>query len=252
MLSLFLLALPITSFAAKPEFEINSKQELKEELKSLHKAGNKEGIKNLKEQTDPSVMEAYLVDLEKEISTAIEKNKKEMKWSPADNEKVQETVIPLSDGGQVIITEEVGLVESQPETVQGDSGEISTSELYYYWNGASTYYKVTKNVVHYMYPDTKLVLRTFFKVNTSNITITDADVAGTQAYYPNVATGSASITDKYASELGHDANAKGTYNYSINAFGADIYTTTKSIVSSVKWYKTRSGGKDVNLTYSFY
>lgn len=254
--------LPSAVFANEVQFEINSKQELKDELKRLHKEGNKEDAAKLKEKTNPQVYNEYLKDLEKEIDAAVKENQKEIKWSPADKAKLQETVIELSDGGQVIITEDVEVLPEEGQTedatqtapVSSDStsnGEVSASAIYWYWNGVSTSYTVTKNIVHYMYPDTKLVLKTYFRVNTSNIHVYDSTTAGTTAYWPNTVSSSDSVTDAYASALGHDANAKGNYTYTINAFGANIYTTQKSITSYVKWYKTTSGGKEVSLTYSF-
>ncbi|MGG1557057.1 hypothetical protein [Geobacillus thermoleovorans] len=232
--------------SSSPKTQIDSKQELVQEIKAINsnpnQIENEDVYQDLVNKTDPTVLESYVNDLNEEIINAINEATESVTID-TNEETTFSKKIELPDNGYVIVEQSIN-IEDEPSDV------VPLAADYFYFYNTSTFYSATVYIRHVLYPDTKLVLKTGFKVTTKGLTATYASVAGTSAWFPNTVDGSAQITDSTAYKEGYDINAQGDYKYAaIGIGGSGIFNSYHTIVSSVKLIDLKSNGATVRVSF---
>jgi hypothetical protein len=253
--ALLILLLPNHSLAedvnsqidsSSQEIQIDSKQELVQEIKEINsnpnQIQNEDVYQDLVSKTDPNVLENYVNDLNEEIMNAINEATESVTIDTSE-ETTFSKKIELPDNGYIIVEQSTN-IEDEPSDV------VPLAADYFYFYNTSTSYSATVYIRHVLYPDTKLVLKTGFKVTSKGLTATYASVAGTSAWFPNTVDGSAQITDSTAYKEGYDINAQGDYKYAaIGIGGSGVFNSYHTIVSSVKLIDLKSNGAIVRVSY---
>ena len=189
------------------------------------------------------MLEEYTQQLEDDISNAINQVTEEGVILDTDGNDVITNTVELPDGGFVKI-EQTLVVEEQPTDIQPLAAD------YIYPMGTKTYYEAKVVIYHALYPDTKLVLKTGFSINSKGIKAEYASTAGTSAFFPNTVTHSSQITDSTGYVVGQDINAQGDYSYAaVGMNGTGLFQSSHSIISTVKLLKLTSSGATVRVSF---
>lgn len=143
--------------------------------------------------------------------------------------------VNLNDGGSIIVSTELIKL---PEV----------SRTFFAWgNNVVTEQYVIR---HALYPDTKLVLKSYFNVNNNNINMYDVSTAGTSALFQfSVDERNTRITQKVASSKGQIIGAASDYKFAVGINGQGIGARTYQIRSQLKLDYIGTHGAQIHVVH---
>ncbi|MEK5105095.1 hypothetical protein MKX83_24445 [Cytobacillus sp. FSL M8-0252] len=234
-------------------YEIKNKQELVEKIEFFDQdstLSQEEETKYLYENTDPVILTNYLNELGDEIVSAFEELTEEVSSEISldtnDSETYQETVSKVTEND--VLVEVTVTDENVDQDTSGSIIKPFATEKF-----GSRSYKVDYAFYHALYPDTHMVLITYYNASSKGLTATSTSKAGSSAMFPTTLVSSTKITDKTANVVGHDINGQGDYVMTIGGYnGIGLVTRNITVISTIKLTKISSSSVNVSKSYKVY
>lgn len=226
---------PMVSANAQSKYNINTVSELHDVIEKENKDGiNDSERETIIKKTSPEVLDAYFDNIEKEVKQKINSlGEKKMTIDLDSKGEASKSIVKIPiEGGEVVL-------ENNMMPVEKDSkGYVSYGD-----------YKLESKyrIEHMLYPDTYLVLNTFYNVKSDGLRATSTSIGGTSAVWPNKVSGTSRVTDSRADRISDDINGQGDYKYTIEVAGHQIIQRDNTLVSFVKWVG-KSGNK-LDISY---
>lgn len=258
-----MFALPITSNAAtatlqSEDYVVNDVEVLKDEVKKLEK--EKGEVKDIRmdiiEQTDPQIYKELQQMVYEEAIEKVTGVTSEVRLSlDKESEPVVKTeTIELESGGVVEVE-----LKDEPDTEAIETGSSILNlfcEPVYAVNKAygNRKYTATFVVKHLLYPDSKLVLATGYKIGNYGLKTRYANTVGTKGIGVVSISSSAWITDDVATGVGADINAKGNYDIHFGplpSIGITAITANAKLTSYVKLTYINKAKKYADVKQSY-
>ncbi|MDO5040359.1 hypothetical protein [Clostridium sp.] len=224
------MIIPTVIADAESKYNINTISELHEVIEKENKDGINDSEREIIiKKTSPEVLNAYFDNIEKEAKQKINSiGEQKMTIDLNTKGEVIKNIVKIPiEGGEVILENNMIPIEKNSREYLS-YGDYKLQSKY--------------RIKHTLYPDTYLVLNTFYNVKSDGLRATSTSTGGTSAVWPNKVSGSSRVTDSRAEKISYDINGQGDYKYTLEVLGNQIVQRDSTIISYVKWVG-KSGNK---------
>ncbi|CEG29817.1 hypothetical protein [Bacillus sp. B-jedd] len=208
------------------------------------------------ENTDPSVLDAYILKLSNEFQEAVNELSEEASLLNGESFEITSetesnglvTLTVSKDLESPVITKEFPISTGDMVTLASTPTSKQLTQSF-----GDKVYKIDYAFYHLLYPDTHMVLNMFYKLNSSGITMTSTSKAGSYAVFPSTVSGSTKITDARAEKVGYDVNAQGDYKWTLAGYnGVGIASVAVTLIGTVKLVDLYANSALIKQSYAVY